>query len=461
MEIRKRKAELRNSLNTLSGEELDKAIEEVDALTTEETDINQRMADAEDVEKRGKAFITPAKQQELESEERQFTPENVVDAPEYRTAFLKTLQGKKTLTDVEKRALTTAVSSVGAVIPTVTMNKIVEKLEQQGVIYPLIFSFAIPSNVKIPVEGETEDFSWVDEGADGKNSDDTIGSVSLTALELIKNIEITAHVEAMSIDAFEGFVVALLARKARKAIDYAIINGNGEKQGLGIVTALEKSKKITNTADTEWSYDDIIDLKRSLKSGYRQNAKFVMSSTTLGMVEKIKDKNGRPIFKDETDNGTQKLSGKPVIEYDNVPDGMIIFGDFEYYYFNFVKAFEIAKDTSVGFKSGKTCYRAMALCDGKPALEEAFVVKKKVSASSLNSGVDYKDICSRLEITYSETDTDAQLQQKIRELTMTETLLKKLTVPQLQAVASDVYSLTLEATTKDNIVAEILQKITA
>ncbi len=44
---------------------------------------------------------------------------------------------------------------------------------------------------------------------------------------------------------------------------------------------------------------------------------------------------------------------------------------------------------------------------------------------------------------------------------MTETLLKKLTVPQLQAVASDVYSLTLEATTKDNIVAEILQKITA
>ena len=249
--------------------------------------------------------------------------------------------------------------------------------QEQGVIYPLVFSFAIPSNVKIPVEGETEDFSWVDEGTDGKNSDDTIGSVSLTALELIKNIEITAHLEAMSIDAFESFIVKLLARKARRAIDNAIINGKGTKEALGILTAKTKANEVSTIAGADWSYDDIIDLKRSLKSGYRQNAKFVMSSTTLGMVEKIKDKNDRPIFKDESDNGTQKLSGKPVIEYDNVPDGVIIFGDFEYYYFNFVKNFEIAKDTSVGFKSAKVCYRALALCDGKPALNEAFVVKKK------------------------------------------------------------------------------------
>lgn len=375
MEIKKRRAELRDSLNTLAGEELDKAIEEVDALTVEEKDINQRIADAEDVEKRGKAYITPAKQQGQEPEERQFTPENVVDAPEYRTAFLKTLQGKKTLTDVEKRALTTATSSVGAVIPTLTMNKIVEKLEQQGVIYPLVFSFAIPSNVKIPVEGETEDFSWVDEGATPNDSNDSMGEVSLSAMELIKNIEITAHVEAMSIDAFEGFIVALLARKARKAIDYAIINGTGVKQGLGILTALDS--KATTTENAEWAYDDIINLKRSLKSGYYQNAKFVLSSNTLGEVEKIKDNNGRPIFKEESDRNVPTLSSKPVVVYDNMPDGTIIFGDFEYYYFNFVKAFEIAKDTSVGFKSGKTCYRAMAICDGKPALNEAFVVKKK------------------------------------------------------------------------------------
>lgn len=373
LEIQKRKAELRNSLNSLAGEELDKAIAEVDALKTEEDDINKRLKLAEDVEKRGHAIVTPAGK-ETKPEERQFTPDNVVDTPEYRTAFLKRLQGK-TLDDTEKRAMTTAESSVGAVIPTLTMNKIIEKLEQQGVIYPLVTSFAIPSNVKIPVEGESAEFSWVDEGTSSTDSEDKIGSVSLGALELIKTLEITAHVEAMSIDAFEGFIVALLARKARKAIDYAIINGNGTKQATGILTTL--ASKISTTAGNAWAYDDIINLKRGLKSGYYQNAKFIMSSNTLGEVEKIKDTNGRPIFKEESDKNVPTLSGKPVIVYDNVPDGTIIFGDLEYYYFNFVKAFEIAKDTSVGFKAGKTCYRAMAICDGKPTLDEAFVVKKK------------------------------------------------------------------------------------
>lgn len=373
LEIQKRKAELRNSLNSLAGEELDKAIAEVDALKTEEDDINKRLKLAEDVEKRGNAIITPA-EKEKNTEERQFTPENVISSPEYRSGYLKHLQGKS-LDDAEKRALTTATSSVGAVIPTQTMNKIVEKLEEQGIIYPHVTSLAIPSNVKIPVEGETEEVTWVDEGASATDSNDKIGALELGAMELIKTIEITAHVEAMSIDAFEAFIVALLARKVRKAIDYAIINGNGTKQAQGILTAL--GNKITSTAGNNWAYDDVIDLKRSLKSGYYQNAMFIMSSTTLGMVEKIKDSNGRPIFKEESDKGFGLLSNKPVLLYDNVPEGTIIFGDLEYYYFNFVKTFEVAKDKSVGFKSAKTCYRALAICDGKPALLEAFVAKKK------------------------------------------------------------------------------------
>ena len=374
LEIKKRREELRSSVNTLSGEELDKALQEVEALKNEETDINKRMQaqDALEVEKRGTAVVTPAR--EITKEQvKEFTADNVIEAPEYRSAFLKRLQGK-TLTDIEKRALTTATDSVGDVIPTSTMNKIIEKIEQNGVIFPYVTALAIPSNVKIPVEGDTADVTWVDEGTESTSSDDTVTSVSLGAYELIKTIEITAHVEAMSIDAFESFIVALLARKARKAIDYAIINGDGTSQGQGILTAL--ADEITTTDGTSWDYDDIINLKRGLSSGYYQNARFIMSTNTLAEIEKIKDSNKRPIFKAESDNNVPTLSGKPVLIYDNMPDGTIIFGDLDYYYFNTVKAFEIAKDTSVGFKSGKTCYRALALCDGKPALNEAFAVKQ-------------------------------------------------------------------------------------
>ena len=121
LEIQKRKAELRNSLNTLSGDELDKAIAEVDALKTEEDDINKRMKLADEVEERGHAIVTPAGVEER-GKEKQFTPENVIDSEEYRTAFLRNLQGK-ILSDVEKRAMTTAESSVGAVIPTLTIDR--------------------------------------------------------------------------------------------------------------------------------------------------------------------------------------------------------------------------------------------------------------------------------------------------------------------------------------------------
>lgn len=374
MEIKQRKAELFTELRTLEGEELNKAIEETDALTKEENELNKQVAEADEAEKRGKAIITPTKKI-VDTEEKVFT----VDSEEYRTAYLKNLQGK-TLTAEERATMTTASNSVGAVIPTVTMNKIVEKLEQYGVILPLVTRLAIPSNVKIPVEDTTNEFSWVSEGSDSTPSGDKIGAISLAAHELIKTIEITAHVEAMSIDAFESFIVAQLSKKAKKAIDYAIINGTGSNTATGIlhtVTPIE-------TASTAYSYDDIMDILKNLPSGYKQGAVFVMSTNTLyGQIAKIKDDKKAPIFKVETDGRFEgKLSGYNVVCYDNVPDGTVIFGNFDYYYFNFVKAFEIAKDTSVGFKSAKTCYRALALCDGKPALDEAFVVMELADAGS-------------------------------------------------------------------------------
>jgi len=64
-----------------------------------------------------------------------------------------------------------------------------------------------------------------------------------------------------------------------------------------------------------------------------------------------------------------------------------------------------------------------------------------------------------LSISYEENATDEDLKALILATDMTETLLNKLTVPQLQAIASDVYSITLEASVKADIVAEILQKI--
>ena len=60
------------------------------------------------------------------------------------------------------------------------------------------------------------------------------------------------------------------------------------------------------------------------------------------------------------------ILGYPVILDDNVSTD-IIFGDLkEGYVLNFGKDVAVDRDTSVGFRSGSTVFRGMALCDGKP-----------------------------------------------------------------------------------------------
>ena len=51
----------------------------------------------------------------------------------------------------------------------------------------------------------------------------------------------------------------------------------------------------------------------------------------------------------------------------------VFFGDFFEYKWNFAQDIEVAQDTSVGFRTGSVCYRAMCLADGKLADENAIV----------------------------------------------------------------------------------------
>ena len=364
-EIDKRKVEIRSLVE--SGEKCDMVAlkDELKRLAEEENEIKERAEIAKSIQ----AGSIVARS--LTEEPKQVKTYGA-DSAEYRSAYLKNLMGQE-LSEVEQRAMTTATNSVGAVVPTQTMNKIVEKLEQAGVILPLVTRLNIPSNVVIPVEGTTNDVAWVAEGGTNEK-DDTVGKIELGARRLIKTIEITAEVEKMSVDAFEAFITAELVKKAKVAIDNAIINGTGTNNTpKGVLKALTALK--TGAVGT-YVYDDIMNILAHVPAGYKQGCVFVVSTKTLyNNIATIKDEVGAPIFKLETDGRYEgRLCGYPVVTYDNLADGKVLFGNFEYYYFNFVQNFEIAKDTSVGFKSGKTCYRVLALADGDVALAEAFAV---------------------------------------------------------------------------------------
>ena len=292
-----------------------------------------------------------------------------VETPEYRSAWLRNLQGLE-LT-VEERAAVTA----SAAIPTQTMNKIIHRLELTPLIQAVDVTY-IPGNVTYPIEKTVNAVSWVEMGTAATDSADAIDSITLGAYKLIKTVEITADVKAMAIDAFEDWLVARLGNKLSVAVCAAIAAGTGSNQATG----LTKTGEITNTGTftaAGMTYKDLMKIIAAVPTQYLPNASFAMPralfySDLLGMV----DAQNRPIVVADVQSPAKfNILGYPVILEDGFPKDNLVFGDLkEGYKFNFAMAPEVRSDESVGFRTGSTVYRVMALADGKPADKNALAL---------------------------------------------------------------------------------------
>lgn len=391
-EIKERKAEIRKTL--LGGKEVDLAAlkTELADLELEETELRSRQEIAEKLNngeiegtvvktaEERKSFLPIEKRTEVAFEPENMSKEEIASSPEFRTAWLRRLQNADAvLTESEQRAITTVNNA--AVIPTQTLNKIIDKLKQVSVIYPLVTSLNIPSAVSIPVESLVPDAAVLGEEAASTPGDVVTVPVTLGQYKIIVSTTITAAVEAMSIDSFEDFVVTQLTNKLQMLVDALIMNGSGSNQPKGILKTTTINS-ISTSATSGWTYDDIMSLLGAIPSPYAMNAVFVVSRTTLyGQIAKIKDDVKRPIFVPNAEDGfAGKIMGYPVIVYDAMPADTILFGNLTYYFFNWVQSISVAKDTSVGFFNGAVAYRAMGLGDGQVALADAFVIQKLKTA---------------------------------------------------------------------------------
>lgn len=375
-EIEARKQAIRAMLEGTETVDLEALQTELRALETERKGIEQRQAVAAGIQSgtiSGNPMPKPqGEQRNFEGMER----EEILSAPEYRTGYLKQLQGKE-LNELEKRALTTAAGSAGAAVPTTTLNMVIDKLRQTSVLFPRVTVSYVPGNLSLTVANAKNAASWKAEGVDGTPADDTVINVSLTGFELIKLVEISAAASAMTIDAFETYIASELGRQMAIAVENAILNGDGVGEPTGILAGVTW----TATNSVSWplastiDYDVIVDGMALLPTLYHSGAVFVMSRKTLfGGIRKIKGSDDQPIFAyNVQDRAAMTILGYPVILDDYIEDDVILLGDFSYYYLNFSQAPEIATSREASFKSGKTTYRGLAVADGKPGLAEAFV----------------------------------------------------------------------------------------
>lgn len=384
-ELDQKKEELRKKLENAKPEELEEIRKEVEALKdvkveeekTEEIDERSLLKGAiEGLEKRNINLSNAKEIEKPKMEERKMEEEkNILETAEYRSAFLKRLQGKK-LNEKEERAMTTAVSSVGAAIPTSTLNRIEEMLRQTSALYNQIDVLNIPGYVSIPVEDTVNDAAWIAEGANSTDVEDKLASVNFAAYKLIRTISITAEVSKMTISAFENWIVKKITERMAMAIENAILNGTGNGQPKGILK--ETIKTLQSAEKGKITYEDLCNMMANLKAGYKKGSAFVVNTQTLWKdIATIRVGDSLVFVPDPTGEFAGRIFGKPVIEDEFIEEGKILYGLFSKYTMNWNENVNVTSDDSAEFRSGNRVYRGMALVDGKTVNKEAFVLMNK------------------------------------------------------------------------------------
>lgn len=378
MTLEEVKKKLEEILTKLEGNE-DLSEEEITALENE----------AEKLEEEKKSLIAKAEKRSLtlkkikrglgeevkineNKEERKMNQEeDVRNSKEYRSAFLKKLQ-RKELTDEEERALTTGTSSVGAVIPTITQNLIIEKVFQNAPLLEEITLLRVDGNVTFAVESTVNDAAIHTEGATITESGDVLVPVSLGQYEVNKYITISKSVSKMSIDAFETWITKMLGKMIAKAITNLIINGTGSSQPKGVEKANTwgETNSVTVGKTASLTEANVLTLVGLLNGAYDENAKWLMSKKTLLTdFRPLQDKSKNDLVVKE--NGKYFIEGYEVMLDERVALHDAYLGDFTMYVGNLGEDITVDQDKKLSANSFE--FLGSAMFDGKPAIGEAFV----------------------------------------------------------------------------------------
>jgi HK97 family phage major capsid protein len=378
MTLEEVKKKLEEILTKLEGNE-DLSEEEITALEKE----------AEKLEEEKKSLIAKAEKRSLtlkkikrglgeeveineNKEERKMNQEeDVRNSKEYRSAFLKKLQ-RKELTDEEERALTTGTSSVGAVIPTITQNLIIEKVFQNAPLLEEITLLRVDGNVTFAVESTVNDAAIHTEGATITESGDVLVPVSLGQYEVNKYITISKSVSKMSIDAFETWITKMLGKMIAKAITNLIINGTGSSQPKGVEKANKwgETNSVTVGKTASLTEANVLTLVGLLNGAYDENAKWLMSKKTLLTdFRPLQDKSKNDLVVKE--NGKYFIEGYEVMLDERVALHDAYLGDFTMYVGNLGEDITVDQDKKLSANSFE--FLGSAMFDGKPAIGEAFV----------------------------------------------------------------------------------------
>lgn len=315
---------------------------------------------------------------------------------EYRKAFKAYVQNG-TPSDLLKRAENVS-SDLGVLLPNTIVQEIIKGVEKvYGQLYTRVKKTNVKGGVQYPIGAFSATMHW-----DGTAGEDTEHGVTSNqrAGGVDKYIQFTYHIgeiriaqsllqSVVTVKAFEDEIVKALVEAYVKAMDEAILNGDGLRQPEGILVNATKggSSRIPSANIITFSEEDMLDWKVWQKKLFAKiplsmrtlRPEFVMTAETweANIMTLTDDQNrpvGRETYNPVTGDDTASFRGRDVVfveeggikSFDSATAG-------EYFGMYWVpeKAYAINSNMQFGYKkyfdeaSNQWITKALVICDGK------------------------------------------------------------------------------------------------
>lgn len=307
------------------------------------------------------------------------------DSVEFRTAFMNYVLKNQPIPAEMREDVNTKTTDVASVIPTVIVNRIVEKITSCGMILPEITRTAFAAGVVVPTSSTKPSASWVNEGASSYKQKKTTGSVTFSHFKLRCEISMSMEVGTMALDVFETTFVRNVADAMIVALEKAVLAGTGSGQPTGILNGTLTSYEVTSEKTSGVTYGDLIAMEAKLPVEYEATAKWFMTKAQYLAFVGMVDTAGQPIAR--VDHGidgkpARMLLGREVIIHPYATEmGSYLAGlyNFKDYVLNTIYDMGIQKKQDWDTEDLLT--KAVMGVDGKPVdLGSLVVLKQKTSA---------------------------------------------------------------------------------
>ena len=289
---------------------------------------------------------------------------------EYRTAFMNFVLHN---VPIEKRDdANTLTTDVGSAIPTVVANRIIDRIENSGMILALVTKTNFAAGVEIPTSTLKPVATWVAEGASSDRQKVTTGTVSFTHHKLRCEVSMSMEVGTMTLEAFENKFVENVANAMVKAIEQAIVNGDGTGKPKGI---LAETPLTGQSISAVLNYENLVAAEGALPEEYESSAKWCMSKKTFAKIQGMTDSTGQPIARVTyglSGKMERAINGREVVIAPYVPADTAFIFDFADYVFNTIYNMGIQKKQDWDTEDLLT--KAVLAADGKVVDKSSLVV---------------------------------------------------------------------------------------